>query len=134
MCSLIILSDVSARKCTRRLHTSECVNSRLKKNLFIPIKVQLITISSVIPYISEINSTSSSLKKKKPQEIEREREREEEKGERKGKRDGKEKKKEKGKEEERLKKKEKERKEEEKIEKAIQEMYRPFQMHSLARS
>ena len=35
------------------------------KYLFIPIKVQLITISSVIPYISETNSTSSSLKKKK---------------------------------------------------------------------
>ena len=32
---------------------------------FIPMKVQLITISSVIPYILEINSTSSSLKKKK---------------------------------------------------------------------
>ena len=35
------------------------------KYLFIPIRVQLITISSVIPYISETNSTSSSLKKKK---------------------------------------------------------------------
>ena len=35
------------------------------KYLFITIKVQLITISSVIPYISETNSTSSSLKKKK---------------------------------------------------------------------
>ena len=35
------------------------------KSLFISMKVQLITISSVIPYISEINSTSSSLKKKK---------------------------------------------------------------------
>ena len=30
---------------------------------FIPIKVQSITISSAIPYISEISSTSSSLKK-----------------------------------------------------------------------
>ena len=36
-----------------------------RKFSFIPMKVQLITISSVIPYISEINSTSSSLKKKK---------------------------------------------------------------------
>ena len=33
------------------------------KYLFISIKVQLVTISSVIPYISETNSTSSSLKK-----------------------------------------------------------------------
>ena len=49
-----------------------------RKSLFIPMKVQLIIISSVIPYISEINSTSSSLKKKKPQERKREREREEE--------------------------------------------------------
>ena len=36
-----------------------------RKYLFIPMKVQLITINSVIPYISEINSTSNSLKKKK---------------------------------------------------------------------
>ena len=35
------------------------------KYLFILIKVQLVTISSVIPYISETNSTRSSLKKKK---------------------------------------------------------------------
>ena len=35
------------------------------KYLFITIKVQLITISSVIPYISKTNSISSSLKKKK---------------------------------------------------------------------
>ena len=49
----------------------------LKKNIlfFIPIKVQSITISSVIPYISEINSTNSSLKKKS-QERERGKERE----------------------------------------------------------
>ena len=33
------------------------------KYLFISIKVQLITISGVIPYISETNSTRSSLKK-----------------------------------------------------------------------
>ena len=92
-----------------------------RKSLFIPMKVQLITNRSVIPYISEINSTSSSLKKqtkkKEPQERERE----------------------KGKEEERLKKKEKENKEEkekeeEKIEKAIQKVYRHLQTHSLARS
>ena len=53
------------------------------KYFFITIKVQLITISSVIPYISETNITSSSLKKKKNL---RERKR-------KGKRDGKEEKK-----------------------------------------
>ena len=35
------------------------------KYLFITIKVQLITISSVVPYISETNSTSNSLRKKK---------------------------------------------------------------------
>ena len=35
-----------------------------RKSLFIPIKVQLITNSSVIPYISETNNTNSSLKKK----------------------------------------------------------------------
>ena len=32
-----------------------------KKIFFIPMKVQLITISSVIPYILEMNYTSSSL-------------------------------------------------------------------------
>ena len=36
-----------------------------EKSLFIQVKLHSITISSVIPYISEINSTSSSLKKKK---------------------------------------------------------------------
>ena len=83
-----------------------------KKNLFIPIKVQLITISSLIPYISEINSTSSSLKKKKKKKnlkIEKGRGKERK---RKAKGKEKEKKKEKGKEEEKLKKKEKEKKEE----------------------
>ena len=35
-----------------------------ENSLFIPVKFHSITISSVIPYISEINSTSSSLKKK----------------------------------------------------------------------
>ena len=103
-----------------------------RKSLFIPIKVQLITNSSVIPYISETNSTSSSLKKKKKALRRRMG------WGRKGKRDGKEKKKEKGKEEEKLKKKENEKKEEkekeeETIEKAIHEMYRPLRTHSLAR-
>ena len=129
------------------------------KYLFILIKAQLLTISNIIPYISETNSTSSSLKKKKNLK----RREEGRKGKRE--RDGKEKK-EKGKEEEKLKKKEKrkeERKkeresakgkenemgkkrkkkkekkeekeeEEEKIEKAIQKLYRPLQKHSLARS
>ena len=41
------------------------------KYLFITIKVQLITISSVIPYISETNSTTNSLKKKKKTSRER---------------------------------------------------------------
>ena len=68
MCLLIIWSDVTIRECTRRLHTSECAKFKIQKikYLFITIKVQLITISSVIPYISETNSKSSSLKKKKP--------------------------------------------------------------------
>ena len=35
-----------------------------KKLFFIPMKVQLITISSSIPYISGMSSTSSSLKTK----------------------------------------------------------------------
>ena len=89
MCLLIIRSNVIIRECTRRLHTSECAKFKIQKikHLFIVIKVQLITISSVIPYISETNSTSSSLKKKNPQ-----------KRKRKGKRDGKEEKKKKGKE------------------------------------
>ena len=66
MCLLIIISDVIIRECTRRLHTSECANFKIQeiKRLFIIIKVQLITINNVIPYISETNSTSSSLKKK----------------------------------------------------------------------
>ena len=86
MCLLVIWSDFTIRKCTRSLHTSECANSRFKKkNLFISIKVQLITISSVIPYISETNSTSSSLKKKKKRKKRRENEREGEGEERRGK-------------------------------------------------
>ena len=47
-----------------------------RKYLFIPMKVQLITISSVIPYISKIDSTSSSLKKKKKKGASRERKKE----------------------------------------------------------
>ena len=51
------------------------IHAQKRKIFFIPMKVQLITISSVIPYISEIYSTSSSLKKKKKnKEYERERE------------------------------------------------------------
>ena len=50
------------------------------KYIFITIKVQLITISSVIPYISEANSTSSSLKKKKKNLKRRERRRKREEG------------------------------------------------------
>ena len=66
MCLLIIRSDVIVRECTGRLHTSECAKFKIQriKHLFIIIKVQLIIISSVIPYISETNNTSSSLKKK----------------------------------------------------------------------
>ena len=56
-----------------------------EKSLFIPIKLHSITINSVIPYISEINSTSSSLKKKRDGKrmCERKREKEREKKERK---------------------------------------------------
>ena len=58
----------SARERTRKLHTSEYTISCAKKKrkfFFIQMKVQLITVSSAIPYISEINSTRSSLKKKR---------------------------------------------------------------------
>ena len=59
-------TDSSARERPRKVHTSEYENSCFKKKLlFIPMKIQLITISSVIPYISGMNSTSSSLKKEK---------------------------------------------------------------------
>ena len=56
-------TDNSVRERTRKLHTSEYTNScfKEKKNFFIPMKVQLIIISSAIPYISGINSTSSFL-------------------------------------------------------------------------
>ena len=80
MCSLITLfnilmnkkvrhlgkrkTDSLARKRPRKLHTLEYTNSYFKKFLlFIPMKIQLITISSAIPYISGMNSISSSLKK-----------------------------------------------------------------------
>ena len=48
-------------------HQNTQIHAQRKKRkiFFIPTKVQLITINSVIPYISKINSTSSSLKKKK---------------------------------------------------------------------
>ena len=82
MCSLITLfnilmnkkarhlskrkTDSLARKRSRKLHTSEYENSYLKKKLlFISMKIQLITISSAIPYILRMNSTRSSLKKEK---------------------------------------------------------------------
>ena len=98
-------TDSSTRKRPRKLHTSEYTNSCLKKNfLFIPMKIQLITISSAIPYISRMNSTSSSLKKEK---ISRKR-----KGERKRRREsenGREKEKEKEKKEEKEKDEKKER-------------------------
>ena len=63
---MFIWSDITVREDTRRLHTSERAKFKIQKikYLFIIIKVQLITISSVIPYISETNSTRSSLKKK----------------------------------------------------------------------
>ena len=65
-----------------------------KKSVFIPMKVQLITNSSVIPNISEINNASSSLiKKQKKKSLKREIKRGKEKKrecERKGKRDEKE--------------------------------------------
>ena len=74
-------TDSSARERTRKLFTSEYKNSCPKKRkiFFIPMKVQVITISSVIPYILKINSTSSSLKKKKSAN-EKGREKEKEKG------------------------------------------------------
>ena len=45
------------------------------KYLFISIKVQLITTSSIIPYISKTNNTSNSLKKKVRTSKERKRKR-----------------------------------------------------------
>ena len=101
------------------------------KYLFITIKVQLITISSIILYILETNSISNSLKKKLKREKGRGKEEKKEtrmRWGRKGK-GGREKEKRKEKD-----KKEEKEEEEEKMEKAIQEVYRPPQMHSLARS
>ena len=57
---------------------------------FIPIKVQLITISSVIPYILGMNNTNSSLKNRKNLKKEKERGKERKRDyEREGKREGK---------------------------------------------
>ena len=122
-------------------HHNTQIHAQIKerKIFFIVIKVQLITISSVIPYISEIICTSSSLKKKS-QERERKREREEERvrkerrtrWEREGKGEGK-----RGRENEKNKEKEKkEEKEEEekKMEKAVLRVHRSLQTHALARS
>ena len=146
-------TDSSARERTRKLHTSGYTNSCAKKEkfFFIPMKVQLITISSVIPYISEINSTSSSLKKKKRKEKKREceregegegkgEERERERGEERLRKRGresekekeKEKKEEKEEEEKKEEKEEEEKEEEEKIEKAVLKVHRSLQTHSLA--
>ena len=102
-------TDSLARKRPRKLHTSEYTNSSFKKKklLFIPMKIQLITISSAFPYISGMNSTRSSLKKKilkKKRRKKRKRKRESENG----------------KENEKKEEKEKEEKEkEEKMEKAV---------------
>ena len=60
-----------------KVHIFMLQKKKKKALFFIPIKVQSITIGSAIPYISEINSTSSSLKKRKiSQEGERGKERE----------------------------------------------------------
>ena len=82
-----------------------------KKLLFIPMKIQLITISSAIPYISEMNSTSSSLKKEKIS-----RKKKEEGKRRRESKNGREKEKEKEKKEEKEKE---QKKKEEKMEKAV---------------
>ena len=56
-------TDSSARKCLRKLHTSEYKNSCLKKKLlFIPMKIRLITISRAIPYNSGMNNIRKSAK------------------------------------------------------------------------
>ena len=102
------LVQVAPEKITH-FRTHEFMLPKQKILFFIPMKVQLITISSVIPYISGMNNTSSSLKKKK---FSRERKRE-------GKRE-RESAKEKEKEKEKKEEKEKEEKEEEeKMEKAV---------------
>ena len=117
-------TDSSARERTRKLHTSEYKNSCFEIFFFfIPMKVQLIIISSAIPYISGINSTSSSLNtgkisRKRKEEGKRGRESVNEREKKKEK----EKEKEKAKEKEKEKKEEKEeeeKEEEEKMEKAV---------------
>ena len=82
-----------------------------KKLLFIPMKIQLITISSAIPYISRMNSTSSSLKN---EEISRKRKGEGKRRRESGNRREKEKEKEKKEEKEK-----EEKKKEEKMERAV---------------
>ena len=114
---------------TRENYTLQSTQIHASKKilLFIPIKVQSITISSAIPYVSEMNSTSNSLKKKSQERV-REREREEERVRKRRKRRRKKRKrrresdngKEKEKENEKKEEKEKEEKEEEeKMEKAV---------------
>ena len=103
-------------------HQNTQIHALKRKIFFISMKVKLITISSVIPYISEINSASSSLKKKKRKE---ERLRKGEEKRKKGRKNEKKKEKE---------KKEEKEKEEEKMEKAILKVHRSLQTHSLARS
>ena len=120
MCSLVtlfnILMDIKVRHLKKKsrqlgqvapekithLRIHEFMFPKQNTLFFIPMKVQLITISSVIPYISGMNSTSSSLKTEK--KISRKRKRE-------GKR-GRESAKEKEKEKEKEKKEEKEKKRE----------------------
>ena len=110
MCLLIILFSVRRLRQLSQGMYEKVTYIRMRKFmiqkrkfLFIPIKVQLITINSVVPYIpytSRMNSTSNSLKKKS---LKREKERGKERKtecERKGKIDGKEKEKEKEEEEE----------------------------------
>ena len=82
---MFIWSDVIVREDTRRLYTSECAKFKIRKikYLFITIKVQLITISSVISYTRKQTVQAVPSKKKKPPQERK----------RKGKRDGKEKKK-----------------------------------------
>ena len=83
MCLLIILFSVNRLRQLSQGMYEKVTYIRMRKFmiqkrkfLFIPIKVQLITINSVVPYIpytSRMNSTSTSLKKKK---VSRERKRE----------------------------------------------------------
>ena len=86
-----------------------------RKFLFIPIKVQFITISNAIPYTSGINSTSSSLKKKKVGAFREGKEKEKERLKKRGRESVKKKDKEKEKEEE---------EEDEKMETAVLKVHR----------